>query len=82
VSEVEPRVVVLVSAGCHLCDDACAIVAEVCAETGVGWAARDLSTVDDATSAQWRDFVPVVLVDAEVHDLFRVSADRLRAALA
>jgi Glutaredoxin-like domain (DUF836) len=82
VTEVDPRVVVLVAAGCHLCDDACGIVAEVCAETGVGWTARDLSTVDAATNAQWRDYVPVVLVDAEVHDLFRVNADRLRAALA
>jgi hypothetical protein len=81
VSDREPRVVVLVSAGCHLCDDACAIVTSVCAETGVGWSAKDLANADEATRAQWREFVPVVLVDGEVHDIFRVNPDRLRAAL-
>jgi hypothetical protein len=41
-----------------------------------------LSDVDEDTRARWREYVPVVLVDGEVHDIFRVSADRLRAALA
>jgi hypothetical protein len=81
VSERQPRVVVLVTAGCHLCEDACAAVADVCAETDVAWLARDLSEVDEATRAQWREFVPVVLIDGEVHDIFRVTPDRLRAAL-
>jgi hypothetical protein len=76
-----PRVVVLVTDGCHLCDDACTVVAEVCSPSGVTWTARDLSEVDEATRAQWREYVPVILVDGEVHDLFRVNADRLRAAL-
>jgi hypothetical protein len=78
----EPRVVVLVTEGCHLCADACTIVTEVCAAAEVAWTARDLSEVDDATRAQWREYVPVVLVDGAVHDIFRVNADRLRAALA
>jgi hypothetical protein len=81
VSEAEPRVVVLVSEGCHLCDDACTIVEAVCAQTAVSWVSRDLLDVDEATREQWREFTPVVLVDGEVHDVFRVSADRLRAAL-
>ena len=78
----EPRVVVLVTAGCHLCDDACGVVSTVCAERAVSWSARDLSEVDEASRARWREYVPVVLVDGEVHDIFRVSADRLHAALA
>jgi hypothetical protein len=82
VSDHEPRVVVLVSAGCHLCDDACAIVTSVCAETGDAWSAIDLADADEATRAQWREYVPVVLVDGNVHDIFRVTADRLRVALA
>jgi glutaredoxin-like protein DUF836 len=81
VSERQPRVVVLVTAGCHLCADACAVVASVCAETEIGWTARDLSEVDEPTRARWREFVPVVLIDGEVHDIFRVAPDRLRAAL-
>jgi hypothetical protein len=57
------------------------VVADVCAETGVAWLARDLSEVDEPTRAQWREFVPVVLIDGEVHDIFRVTPDRLRSAL-
>jgi Glutaredoxin-like domain (DUF836) len=77
----EPRVVVLVTAGCHLCDDACSIVSAVCAESDVSWSARDLELVDEATKAKWREYVPVVLIDGDVHDIFRVTPDRLRAAL-
>jgi hypothetical protein len=82
VSEREPRVVVLVTAGCHLCDDACEVVTTVCAESGVPWMARDLLDTDESTRAQWREYVPVVIVDGEVHDIFRVDAVRLRAAIA
>lgn len=77
----DPRVVVLVTAGCHLCEDACEVVSAVCEATSVGWTARDLTTCDDGTQRQWREFVPVVLIDGDVHDVFRVTADRLRAAL-
>ena len=35
----DDRVVVLVRQGCHLCDDAVAIITDVCAERGVAWAA-------------------------------------------
>jgi hypothetical protein len=81
VSAGEPRVVVLVSPGCHLCDDACAIVDAVCVQASLSWISRDLSELDDETRAKWREFTPVVLIDGEVHDVFRVRADRLRAAL-
>lgn len=77
-----PRVVVLVTEGCHLCEDACKVVAEECHHLGVMWEARDLMGEPDATITQWREYVPVVLIDGEVHDIFRVTAERLRAALA
>jgi hypothetical protein len=77
----EPRVVVLVTSGCHLCDDATAVVAAVCEPAGVSWTARDLLGLDAATQSQWREYVPVVLVDGAVHDVFRVSAERLTTAL-
>jgi hypothetical protein len=82
VSPAEARVVVLVTEGCHLCEDACAIVGSVCEQTGQHWAARDLADFDEATRVRWREYVPVVLIDGEVHDIFRVTPDRLRAALA
>jgi hypothetical protein len=78
----EPRVVVLVTTGCHLCEDACQVVGGVCLELDVSWAARDLSEVDEPTRARWREYVPVVLVDGEVREIFRVNADRFRASLA
>jgi hypothetical protein len=75
------RVVVLVTEGCHLCADACSVVQTVCDELGVTWAARDLAALDDEVRVRWREFVPVVMVDGKVREIFRVDADRFRAAL-
>jgi hypothetical protein len=75
-----PRIVVYSKPGCHLCEDACAVVARVASDVGVGWAAQDISG-DDALMSRWGEYVPVILVDGDVHDWFRVREDRLRAAL-
>jgi len=76
----EPRVTLIGKPGCHLCDDAREVVARVAAETGTGW--QELSILDDAALAEryWEQ-IPVVLVDGEQHDYWRVDADRLRKAL-
>jgi glutaredoxin len=76
----DERVVVYVRPGCHLCDDACAVVARVVERTGGSWRSLDIS--DDAElTARWGEYVPVVVVDGQVHDWFRVREDRLLAAL-
>ena len=75
-----PRVVLLTRPGCHLCADAREVVADVCRELGVGWEERDI-TGDPELVAAYTDAVPVTLVDGVQHDFWRVSADRLRAAL-
>jgi glutaredoxin len=77
----EPRVRLLTRPGCHLCDDARAVVAEVCTELGIGWDEVDITT-DDSLVAEYVEQIPVTLVDGRQHDFWRVSADRLRAALA
>jgi hypothetical protein len=77
----EPRVVLLGRAGCHLCDEARAVVAEVCAEQRVDWAERDIDT-DPELLARHRDEIPVTFVDGRVHDTWYVDAARLRRALA
>jgi hypothetical protein len=77
----DARVVVLTRAGCHLCADACAVVARVAADVGVAWREQDIAH-DAGLVARWSEYVPVVLVDGEVHDWFRVDEDRLRSALA
>ncbi|MSO27197.1 MAG: glutaredoxin family protein [Candidatus Nanopelagicales bacterium] len=66
--------------GCHLCDEARVIVAQVCAETGSTF--NELSVLDDEAlfDAYWEK-IPVLLIDGAVHDLWRVDPERLRAAL-
>lgn len=67
--------------GCHLCDVAREVVELVCLKTGTEW--TEVSIADDARlAARYADQVPVVLVDGAVHDVYRVNAERLRAALA
>ncbi len=76
------RLVTLVGKpGCHLCDDARAVVEEVCAELGVPWEERDITRDPEMHDRYWEQ-IPVVLVDGAQHDFWRVRADRLRAALA
>lgn len=76
----EARVLVLVRDGCHLCDEAVAIVRAVCGETGDGWATRDVDA-DPELRRRYTDEVPVTFVDGAQHDYWRVDPTRLRAAL-
>ena len=75
-----PRVTVYSRPGCHLCEDALAVVAKVCADLGETY---DVVNIDvDATLAErFGEEVPVTFVDGKQHDFWRVSEDRLRAAL-
>jgi glutaredoxin len=66
--------------GCHLCDDARAVVETVCAETGASWEEKDINQDVELHRAYWEQ-IPVVLVDGEQHTFWRVDPDRLRRAL-
>ncbi len=70
-------------ADCHLCDVAREIVDQVVADLPEGAVdVEELSIHDDpALYAQWWEKIPVVLVDGALHAHWRVSSDRLRAAL-
>lgn len=75
-----PRVLIYTRPGCHLCDDARAVVAAVCAELGEEFG--EVSIDDDpALQERFGEEIPVTFVDGRQHDFWRVSADRLRAAL-
>jgi glutaredoxin len=76
----EPRVVLLGRVGCHLCDEARAVVAAVCATLAVDWVEHDVDA-DPALRQRWSDFVPVVLVDGQEHARYRVEAGLLQRAL-
>ena len=74
------RVLLLSRPGCHLCEEARAVIARVTAELGVGWTERDITASQDDL-AQYADMIPVTFVDGVQHDFWRVSEDRLRRAL-
>ena len=74
------RVVVLTRQGCHLCDEAIAQVAAVCAETGEAYAVLDIDS-DPDLQRRYTEQVPVTFVDGVQHDFWRVDPVRLKAAL-
>lgn len=74
------RVVVYGKPGCHLCEDAVAVVARVCADVGVGWSERDISG-DAELMRTYGEQLPVTFVDGRQHDFWRVDELRLRTAL-
>jgi Glutaredoxin-like domain (DUF836) len=76
----EVRVTLIGRPGCHLCEDARKVVEGVTAELGVGWEEKSIDDDPDLRS-RYAESIPVTLVDGRPHDFWRVSADRLRAAL-
>ena len=76
----EHRIILLSKPGCHLCDDARAVITRVAMDLGVPWAERDITRSEQDLAEYW-DKIPVTMVDGVTHDFWRVSEDRLRAAL-
>jgi len=77
---VNARVRLLSKPGCHLCDDARVVIAEVCSELGTSYDEIDISE-DAHLMAEYGEQIPVTFVDGRQHDFWRVDADRLRHAL-
>ncbi len=75
-----PRVTLYGRVGCHLCDDARAVIEAVCAELGETFTEVDIDD-EPALADRYAEEIPVTLVDGRQHDFWRVDADRLRAAL-
>ncbi|WP_136057083.1 glutaredoxin family protein [Microbacterium sp. K24] len=71
---------------CHLCDVASEVIDAVVAELPDA-AAEQIEIVeasikdDPALYELWWEKIPVVLIDGELHAHWRVSPERLRAAL-
>lgn len=76
-----PRVTLYGRPGCHLCDEARAVIEVVCAELGESWVEVSIDT-DPALQDRFANEIPVTFVDGKQHDFWRVSPDRLRRALA
>ena len=55
-------------------------MARVAADLGLTWEERDITRSATDMDAYW-DKIPVTLIDGVQHDFWRVSEERLRAAL-
>lgn len=69
--------------GCHLCDDAEAVVSGVLEEFP-GNVTLDRKNIleDDELFVRYSEEIPVLLIDGKVHNYWHIDADRLRSALA
>ncbi len=74
------RVTLYSRQGCHLCDDARAVIERVCSDLGESFEEIDIDG-DPELQERFGDEVPVTYVDGKQHDFWRVPEDRLRAAL-
>ena len=75
-----PRITLIGKPGCHLCDEARVVIAQVAQELEVRWEERSILD-DPALHERYWEQIPVTLVDGAPHDFWRVSPERLRAAL-
>jgi glutaredoxin len=75
------HVTLITRVGCHLCEDAAAVLGRLQAELGFGYAELDVDADGDRRN-EYSDRVPVILVDGKEHGYWRVEEARFRAALA
>ncbi len=76
----DPRIQLLGRRGCHLCDEARAVVERVAARAGEPYAEMDVDDHPHLLGA-YGDLVPVVFVDGVEQGYWRIDASRLEAAL-
>ena len=74
------RITLFARPGCHLCDDARVVISRVADDLGVTWEERDITQSESDLQEYWEK-IPVTFVDGIQHDFWRVSEERLRAAL-
>lgn len=76
----QARITLIGKPGCHLCEEARAVISRVAADLGEQWTELDI-TQDPELSERYWEQIPVTLVDGVRHDFWRVDEARLRAAL-
>lgn len=76
----DPRVTLIGKPGCHLCEDARAIIARVTQDLGESFVELNVLERPDLME-KYAEEIPVTLVDGRQHDFWRVNESRLRAAL-
>ena len=76
-----PRLQLLTREGCHLCEEAATVLAQLAAEAGIEPPESSDVDADPETQAEFGDRVPVVLLDGREHSYFSVDVPRLREDL-
>jgi len=68
--------------GCHLCDDALETMKEIVSQTHIDVEWEVLSILeDDELKSRYSEEIPVIRINDQVHDIFRVDPERFRKAL-
>jgi len=75
-----PDVVLLTKADCHLCAAARDAVERVTSSLGLTWTEQSIDT-DPALRERYAEEIPVLLIDGEVHNYWRIDPVRLKTAL-
>ena len=78
--ESTARVLLYSKPGCHLCEDAAAVISRVCDDVGASWAEVNINDEPDLFR-RYAEQIPVTFVDGRQHDFWRVDEQRLRRAL-
>ncbi|MFD1346355.1 glutaredoxin family protein [Nesterenkonia halotolerans] len=74
------QVEVLTRQGCHLCEDAMRTAREVCAEFGLEPDELDI-TEDQSLLDAYSEEIPVLRVNGQVKDFWKIDPQRLRRLL-
>ena len=68
--------------GCHLCEEAGAVVADVIADFDGEVTLVEKNILEDGVLFEkYSEEIPVLLVNGEVHNYWRIDPERLKAAL-
>lgn len=65
---------------CHLCEQAIEVVAQVCEELGQEFRVLSITEDPELADLYWEK-IPVILVDGQPFDFWKVNRDRLVARL-
>ena len=74
------RVTVVGKPDCHLCEQAIEVVAQLCEQLGQEFRVVSITEDPNLADLYWEK-IPVILVDGEPFDFWRVNRDRLVAKL-
>ena len=75
-----PDISFITKSGCHLCEEAEAVLHQICEELGLEYLKIFIEENPDL-ALRFQEEIPVVLIDGIQHSAWRVDPDKLRAAL-